>query len=238
MSWAVSKTAPIGVGDRKRRRTDEPGDEVPSEEESGTADGSESEPDEDFVVPDDEAEPERQFYEYTGLEIILSGPAVLGSGKIELRRSQIPRAGSGLYATEGFAAGEPITMYYGELITRQTASARLAAGEASHIVPLISFRFYIDGLRHPNGAPITGPRLELVGRGLGAYVNSTRGTELVPNARFDYADFPPNERVMRAGIFDANRLDPNQRLKYIRAITDIGAGEEILVDYGLIGMVE
>ena len=240
MFWLIAADAPLvgADGDRKRRRKDDDDDDdiSPDDETETTEENPDEEDSDGFVVPDDEELGEVQLQDISYLELLAARPAFLGSNELFIRSSRIPAAGLGLFAARAFQRGEPITLYHGELIDFAEAQVRLAAGQASHIVPLIQFRWYVDGARHPNGTAITDPVAELVGRGLGAYANSVRGTTLRENARFDFADTPLNQRVMDAAVFDAAALGPNQRQKYVRAIEDIAAGQEILLDYGLSGM--
>lgn len=233
--WKVSNDSPLIEDNRKRKREPE---EVDLREESD----SESESDldsfeDDFVVSDDDEIEAIDFPEFTLAELRAKyRPEVLDGGGLVIQASSIEGAGLGLFANRDFARGEPITEYYGQLIDNEEAKKRLSEGRASHILPLVNFEWYVDGLFHPSGIPIADPVAELSGRGAAAFINSTRGTNLADNARFDFSDTAINQRIMDSALYRSKSLNPTQRLKYARAVREIKKGEEILIDYGLVGM--
>lgn len=242
MSWALSGGAVLvasaepGETYNQRRRRLSP---LIAENDYDDEDDEEEEEDDDsFVVDDDDMldEPGDQFPPLDLDQVLLyAGRGVLGNGAVELRESTIPGAGLGVFAGRDIAAGQPITLYYGQLIDKAEADRRKSIGQASHIVPLVQFTWYIDGRRHPSGRRIRGPRRELVGRGLGAYCNSTRGVPgAIDNARFESVDTGANLRIVARDPAARASLDPRLRTKYVRAIRDIPAGTEILVEYGLV----
>ena len=179
-----------------------------------------------FLVPDDEMEPELEFPELRWSDI-RDKLAVRGNGAVELNPSKIPNAGFGVFASSrAYKAGEPITEYYGRLLSKTEADGVAEQGEHTHIVPLFNFRWYIDGLVAPCGTRSNPEAPGFFGQGVGAFVNSSRGTGRMANARFDFCDdAPPN-------LFGkVTRCEARNRHKYVRAIVDIERGEEILVDY-------
>lgn len=156
--------------------------------------------------------------------------SVLRNKRLELRESPIPGANLGLFARVPIKRGEPITEYYGQIIDSREAKRRKEQNAHSHIVPLVNFRWYIDGKHRIDGREILDPRM-LNGRGIGAFVNSCRGTEFAENARFDFKDDSATAHILRRDPCDTARVNPLRRFKYVRAVRDIPAGEEILVDY-------
>jgi SET domain-containing protein len=72
-------------------------------------------------------------------------PATIENG-IEIRKSRIPNAGLGLFATQNFKKSRLITEYQGKLISRAEA---VNTENPSHICCLVAQHSYIDGLRIP-----------------------------------------------------------------------------------------
>ena len=185
-----------------------------------------SEDDDHFVVEDDEMEEEIQFPELKWSDICVD-LAVHGDSELSLEVSSIPGAGIGVFAdSRGFEAGEPITEYYGRIICKHDADQAKQSYEHTHIVPLFNFQWYIDGLVSEFGERSNPSAPGFPWRGLGAFVNSSRGSGLKANARFDFCDDKKQD------VFcTKTRGDARHRHKYVRAIRYIAPGEEILVDY-------
>lgn len=260
MSWTVKDTdSLVEAGERKRRRGEEDLDAIVTTDsgeeddidadDASDDDATRSDDDDGFITDDDdldedESDDDDQLPPKLSYEAVIASDLSYNNHGLEIRTSTIPAFGLGIFAARDFEAGEPITLYTGQVISHADALVRLenADGDAppTHINDLIRGQWMIDGLRHPNGAFIGDPRVNYVGRGIGAFVNSSKGTNKTANAEFDIADAPPNEELLdrlfnqptsaiNAG--SANDLDPNQRLKYVRALRAIEAGEEIWVDY-------
>lgn len=142
----------------------------------------------------------------------MGGPilaALVGQG-VEVRRSGLPDAGNGLFATRDFRRHELVTEYQGvelpassirELVTEQ------GWARASHTISLRG-PTVLDGLKDPKAA---------VGRGGASFANDARCPALT-NAAFSW----------RA----ASRSEPHKSRVFLRAKRDIAAGEEIFVSYG------
>lgn len=76
----------------------------------------------------------------------LSHQCTVGNG-LRVKKSFIPDAGFGLFATRDFLKNEYITHYEGDLISRQEALARRSRGEDSHIKCLHLMGDCIDGIK-------------------------------------------------------------------------------------------
>jgi hypothetical protein len=149
----------------------------------------------------------------------------VGNG-VEIRASQ-SGFGHGLFVTRAFQADEPITEYYGKLLTWRE-SRSLPPEKTTHIVKHIAMTFSIDGLRLADGTPITDPPRQLHGRGGGAFANDARNTRFSVNADFDFWDSPTN----RANFAATGVSDPRQRITFIKATKPLSPGDEVFVDYG------
>jgi hypothetical protein len=158
--------------------------------------------------------------------------AVVDGTNLAIAPSTIPNAGNGLFARRDFAANERITIYEGEIITYTEAVARRARKEATHLRAHIQREYAIDGLKLSDGTPITDPITQVVGIGGGAFANDNKGGEA--NAEFDWVDSPANEAIFKQIMAFSSyaRLDPKERITFLRATRAIKAGEEIFIDYG------
>lgn len=158
------------------------------------------------------------------------GLSVLGAPEslVELRRSPIHGHGVFVCADAEIKAGQPITEYCGELVTYDEAEDR----PFSHLRTHARRRWAIDGTRLPDGTAIDDPQKQLLGHGIGAFANHAV-REQDRNAVFDFIDTEYNERAFERFAAGATYdFDPAQRVTILRAWRDIGAGEEVLVDYG------
>lgn len=167
--------------------------------------------------------------------IVLGGPEC----GLEIRESLIPGAGIGVFATKAFKAREPITEYTGELITHQEALERRKSGKDTHIIRHIPFAYCIDAKMSPDGKRVvTNPAKDLVGRGVGGFVNEGDSKEK-RNVCFDHVDsalnlafFEEADAQYNADAFTPVVLQPLERVKFLRATRDIAAGEELYTSYG------
>jgi hypothetical protein len=73
--------------------------------------------------------------------------ATLGRG-VELKASEIPGAGRGLFATRPFATGYPVTCYEGEHLSRIEVDA-MDIGKQTHVRVVAAHHAYIDGRLNP-----------------------------------------------------------------------------------------
>jgi hypothetical protein len=156
--------------------------------------------------------------------------ATVGDG-VEIRRSNIPQAGNGLFATRRFEAGDPITIYEGQLITHKQAQELTRQRLHTHVRSHIAHRWDLDGSRLADGTPITEPLEQMRGLGGGAFINHI--DEARVNATFDHVD----SELMKKAFDDFARggsptFDPTQRYTFVRATKTILPGDEILTDYG------
>lgn len=71
---------------------------------------------------------------------------VIGRG-IEICRSQIPRAGRGLFASRDFRDGELITSYFGHVFAESLRPH--LKGKLTHCIPLLQKFLYLDGVAEP-----------------------------------------------------------------------------------------
>lgn len=131
--------------------------------------------------------------------------AVIGNG-VELRPSQIPNAGVGLFATRNFERNELITEYEGEQIDWKEAQRRRDQGRDSHIKSLAYGYVAIDGLKDPSTA---------TGFGGGSFANDPYKSEFTDNAKF---------------VIKEDKKQGRDRI-WLQALHYIDAGEEIFVDY-------
>lgn len=147
---------------------------------------------------------------------------------VEIKLSSIAGAGRGLFAVKPFTVGEPITAYYGELVTHAESKKR----NASHLRSLFAMRFAIDGRYMLDGTPITEPETQLAGHGAAAFANDARDQEK-NNAEFLKIDSPKNLKAY--GTFASGgpwQLDPGESKIILYATKPIKAGQEIFVSYG------
>ncbi len=198
-------------------------------------DGRSNSSDEDSFVVDDDDDESGSTSESSSDDVSCDDLArdlsVVGDGRIEIRESTIQGAGLGLFARTTFRRGDPITEYYGQIITREEALERRARGQDSHIRSHIGIEWSIDGQFTRRGEPITDARVELEGRGAGALANDkARGA----NAEITFVDCSENVRRFRDFRRGKTkvRLLPEHRITYLRALRTIKPGEEIFVNYG------
>jgi hypothetical protein len=150
---------------------------------------------------------------------------------VELGPSLVVGAGTGLFAKRAIGAGDAVTEYAGKLVSKDEARNLQRDGRATHVVRHVQGLWALDGLRTPDGTPMTAENAEqlLLGRGLGAFANDAR----FPNAVYDFVDSAINVRAIEAFQSGRNvRPLPDERITYLRALRPIAAGDEIFVSYG------
>lgn len=179
-------------------------------------------------------------------EAILKRLSTLDCG-VKVQQSTIPNASLGLFATKDFAAGDPITAYYGEIIGHEEAQRR----NRSHMRTIFSMRECIDGRFTHTGEAIEDVQKQLLGQGCASYANDARNSA-ANNAKFSHVDSDANKQALRNFLFGADvaqytvgslhkllspdqdkfQLRPEERTIYLTATKKIKAGEEIFVSYG------
>ena len=140
--------------------------------------------------------------------------STVGNG-VEVRLSNIPNAGFGLFTTKNFKKGDTITEYDGKIIDRRTALQLRSEHKDTHLVALTTQHSAIDGLKKP-----------IHGRGGASFandINDTRRYNVVFCKTFKVI---PGLQDTRTGDFsDLTRV-------FLKATRDIQNGEEIYVNYG------
>jgi hypothetical protein len=157
---------------------------------------------------------------------------VVDGVNLEIRPSMLAGAGNGLFALRDFAVGEPITEYYGELITFEEAIERKKKEGDSHIRSHIQRYWYIDGSHMKDGTPIINAANQLHGKGGAAIANHKDKKHA--NSRYDFYDSPVNEERFNQWMGGNKTIQqlPEERTTYITATKPIKKGDEIFVDYG------
>jgi hypothetical protein len=141
--------------------------------------------------------------------------ATIGNG-VEVKLSNLPNAGRGLFATRDFAFGDLVTEYDGEVIDAAEANARKAANASTHIRSAGPQHAFIDGLHVPDEA----------WRGGASFANDPVGQpDLLNTVLYQYRPTTAVVGVNRAGSHVLERV-------YLKAKKVITAGQEIYVDYG------
>jgi len=143
-----------------------------------------------------------------------SPAATIGNG-VEVRRSNLPNAGLGLFATRAFAAGELVTEYDGCVIDEVEAKARQDQKVSTHIRSLGPKHAFIDGRDVPNER----------WRGGASFVNDPLSRVWYNTEFFQYRPAGYTPGVSRGGSNVFERV-------YVRATKAIPPGEEVYVDYG------
>jgi hypothetical protein len=151
----------------------------------------------------------------------------VGDG-VRIAPSRIAGAGNGVFATRDYARGAPITEYVG-IARHLDAGHELALPLRSHMIDM-GERYTLDGRYTPEGALITDPARQLAGRGAGAFLNDPRGTPFAANTEFEELESP------EASLLDVkgreSEIKPHMYMMLLRALRDVYAGDELLVDYG------
>jgi hypothetical protein len=147
---------------------------------------------------------------------------------IALWPSSIPNAGLGVFALRRFEKGEPITEYRGFAITAEEAAAT-PRNRRTHFRQLFLRKFVLDGLRLDDGTRITNPKTQMLGRGIGAFVNDARG----PQNNAEFATFVTDKlaRQLETEGVEVDK-DPTQKTIYLIALRTIQPYEEVFCSYG------
>ena len=121
---------------------------------------------------------------------------------LRIKKSQIPRAGDGLYTTKERARGNNITQYTGKIVVTDANGNDVSTGRPWHSQYGLQIKqrppTFIDA-RATNSAP-------------GRYANTARGSGHRNNSQFVY--------------------DSRGRVANVRATRAIPAGSEVFVPYG------
>jgi hypothetical protein len=137
--------------------------------------------------------------------------------------STIDESGLGVFAGRSYAANEPITEYYGEVLAYEDAKLRK---NSSHIRSLATMRWVIDGLYHNSISheAIHMDNSNTQKHGVGAFIN-THSTLEGNNCTYDVYD-SCNQHV------DPFLIDPFERIVYIKSMRAILKHEELFCNYG------
>jgi hypothetical protein len=135
-------------------------------------------------------------------------------------KSLIPQAGCGVFLSESADAGELVTEYGGNVVDRESAEALLKSSQDTHLRSISLGRealdgreqglFTIEGYYAPNNM-------------LGSFVNDFWGSGKPANAEFWLYDHCGT--LHPSGQYSSGRI-------FIRLLTDLPAGSEVLVSYG------
>lgn len=168
----------------------------------------------------------------------IEGAGTIGNGVI-IRKSNIPNAGYGVFATKDYPEGSAITEYDGMIINRNLASLGYRLGQHSHFKSLPDRTSVVYGLRPEMANGGQHMNRVFAGRGAASMVNDADtnnnaitcytlpGADLpIPDNRVRYPP-PTTDRQPRR----RNRSRDEARIWY-RATRDIRNGEEILAPYG------
>jgi len=168
----------------------------------------------------------RALVPFDVLELRARRIPVLGPGSgIEVRLSAIPNAGQGLFATRRFAKGEIVTFYDGPIVFADPP-ATLTREQRSHLRVLYPLTFAIDG-----NAPQA--RKGEPGTGGAALINDAHpGSRRDNNVELTSLDTTSETDRVESFTGLIHAADPRRRIVIARALRDIAAGEEFLVDYG------
>jgi hypothetical protein len=154
----------------------------------------------------------------------------LGNG-LEIRESTIRNAGLGLFTTRYYHKEEIITYYDGFLLTWKEFFQRLKEDKRyyDYATPLFRGQWMIVGNMNERGEWIQDPRVEMQGRGLGAFMNDGK-----PNVLLKELDTARNDDL----FFRYKDGDPDHRIIVARATRRIEPGEELFISYGSVGRVK
>jgi hypothetical protein len=150
------------------------------------------------------------------------------NSRIALWPSTIPNAGMGVFALSRFEKGEPITEYRGYAISAAEADAT-PRELRTHFRQLFLRKVVLDGLRLENGTRITDPSTQLLGRGIGAFVNDARGP--LNNAEFATFSSETLTRQLETEGVEVVK-DATQKAIFLIALRTIQPYEEIFCSYG------
>ena len=140
--------------------------------------------------------------------------SVIDNG-VEIKRSNIPNAGLGLFASKKFSKGDTVTEYDGVIIDRNTAMQLREDRKDTHIVALTVQHSAIDGLKK-----------QISGRGGASFANDINDTKDYNVTFCRTSKIIPGLPDTRTGTFtDLTRV-------FLKATKDINPGEEIYVNYG------
>jgi hypothetical protein len=150
----------------------------------------------------------------------------LGDG-LAIHQSTIANAGLGVFATRPYRKDEVVTYYDGRVMAfREFLEAELKdARYVSYARHLISRQWMIVGNQTDEAEWIVDPRLERLGRGVGAYINDG-----FPNENVTFTALNTNANWQR--FLRQQDLLPTGAMVAITALRDIGTGEELFLSYG------
>lgn len=145
---------------------------------------------------------------YEAVVGMINAAAWLMNNGLEVRRSENPAAGNGLFTTLPFGEGSPITLYGGYLSTVDALEC-LGLDDV--------YRQYVLAIPEGEGttAVLDAQICFRLGYEMGRWPNSIQGTGKVANARFNFG-----------------RKEDGTPFAYIESLRKLQAGEEVLLDYG------
>lgn len=152
---------------------------------------------------------------------------------LQISHSQIPDAGLGVFALANISKHAYVTEYGGQLISWATAVRRRAQNQDTHIIGL---SHQIDALDSRTDDPLsTGvPRFTLAyyaeNHLVGGLINDPYNSGRAANVAYMTID---HGKGYPAGFHDAGGAEPvySSARVFLRALRNISAGEELLVDY-------
>lgn len=143
-------------------------------------------------------------YEYVVKMINVA--ALLINNGLQVKRSENPSAGNGLFTTRPFEKGAPLTFYGGYLSTVDALEC-LGLDDV--------YRQYVLAIPGDGTAILDAQICFRLGYEMGRWPNSIQGTGKMTNARFKFGTH-----------------QDGTPFAYIESVRELQAGEEILLDYG------
>lgn len=139
---------------------------------------------------------------------------------LELKPSPIPNAGLGVFARTAIRRGEFVTEYSGELIDWNVASARRSNGIDTHIIGVGQF---IDAIDSRVTAKLS-LNYYSENHGVGGFINDPHNTGSTANVAYHWYQQGREFPTPTLPLYSSGRV-------FLKALRDINAGEELLVNY-------
>jgi hypothetical protein len=147
-------------------------------------------------------------------------PAIKTLPELELKPSSIPDAGIGVFARTAVRRGAYVTEYDGELIDWSTATERRGAGGDTHIIGIGQFTDAIDS-RVTERFPLN---YYTERHGVGGLINDPHNTGKAANVAYHWYGQGKQYPSPSGTFYSTGRV-------FLKALCDIAAGEELLVNY-------